>query len=121
MSPAARRLARELGVDLGGVAGSGPGGRIIERDVQARHEIIDKIKITPLAAVVAAKAGLDISTLNGTGEGGKIVRDDVDRALHPEKFAAVPQSAAGSSLAPLCCLIARKIPDGGLPCRSPNC
>jgi pyruvate dehydrogenase E2 component (dihydrolipoamide acetyltransferase) len=34
-SPAARRLARELGVDLGGVAGSGPGGRIVEADVRA--------------------------------------------------------------------------------------
>jgi pyruvate dehydrogenase E2 component (dihydrolipoamide acetyltransferase) len=34
-SPAARRLAGELGVDLTGLRGSGPGGRIIERDVQA--------------------------------------------------------------------------------------
>ncbi|MEZ5101730.1 MAG: dihydrolipoamide acetyltransferase family protein [Thermoleophilia bacterium] len=33
-SPAARRLARELGVDLVAVAGSGPGGRVVERDVQ---------------------------------------------------------------------------------------
>lgn len=34
-SPAARRLARELGVDLAAVRGSGPGGRIIESDVRA--------------------------------------------------------------------------------------
>ncbi|MFM7120211.1 MAG: E3 binding domain-containing protein, partial [Gammaproteobacteria bacterium] len=34
-SPAARRLAAELGVDLAEVSGSGPGGRIIEADVQA--------------------------------------------------------------------------------------
>ena len=34
-SPSARRLARELGVDLAGVSGSGPGGRIVEADVQA--------------------------------------------------------------------------------------
>ena len=114
MSPAARRLARELGVDLGGVAGSGPGGRIIERDVQARHEIIDKIKITPLAAVVAAKAGLDISTLNGTGEGGKIVRDDVDRALHPEKFAAVPQSAGQDAARSSCTSEPGSVPMEGM-------
>lgn len=114
MSPAARRLARELGVDLGGVAGSGPGGRIIERDVQARHEIIDKIKITPLAAVVAAKAGLDISTLNGTGEGGKIVRDDVDRALHPEKFAAVPQSAGQDAARSSCTSKPGSVPMEGM-------
>lgn len=33
--PATRRLARELGVDLGVVAGSGPNGRITEDDVKA--------------------------------------------------------------------------------------
>ena len=102
-SPAARRLARELGIDLACVAGSGPGGRIVERDVQARQEVIGKIKITPLAAAVAAKAGLDISTLTGTGEGGKIVREDVDRVLHPEKFAAADQNAAPSTCASAVC------------------
>jgi len=33
-SPAAKRLARELGVDIATVAGSGPGGRILEADVR---------------------------------------------------------------------------------------
>ncbi len=93
-SPAARRLARELGVDLACVTGTGPNGRILERAVQARRELTGKIKLTPLAAVVAAKAGLDITTLTGTGEGGKIVREDVERVLHPEKFAAAPTAAA---------------------------
>ncbi len=35
VSPLARKIADELGVDLHGVTGSGPGGRIIERDVRA--------------------------------------------------------------------------------------
>jgi pyruvate dehydrogenase E2 component (dihydrolipoamide acetyltransferase) len=34
-SPLARRLASESGVDLGGLRGSGPGGRIIKRDIEA--------------------------------------------------------------------------------------
>jgi pyruvate dehydrogenase E2 component (dihydrolipoamide acetyltransferase) len=34
-SPAARRLARELRVDLAAVQGSGPGGRILEDDVRS--------------------------------------------------------------------------------------
>ncbi|MEW6755818.1 MAG: 2-oxo acid dehydrogenase subunit E2 [Candidatus Latescibacterota bacterium] len=34
-SPAARRMARQLGVELTGVDGSGPGGRVIRRDVLA--------------------------------------------------------------------------------------
>jgi pyruvate dehydrogenase E2 component (dihydrolipoamide acetyltransferase) len=34
-SPIARRMAREAGINLGQVKGSGPGGRILERDVEA--------------------------------------------------------------------------------------
>jgi pyruvate dehydrogenase E2 component (dihydrolipoamide acetyltransferase) len=34
-SPVARRLARALGVDLEGVSATGPGGRIVKRDVEA--------------------------------------------------------------------------------------
>ncbi len=34
-SPVARRIAREQGVDLNALSGSGPGGRIVKADVQA--------------------------------------------------------------------------------------
>ncbi len=34
-SPLARRIARESGIDLHGVSGSGPGGRIVKADVLA--------------------------------------------------------------------------------------
>ncbi|HEU4630747.1 MAG TPA: pyruvate dehydrogenase complex dihydrolipoamide acetyltransferase [Gemmatimonadaceae bacterium] len=34
-SPLARRLASERGLDLGAIQGSGPGGRIIRRDIEA--------------------------------------------------------------------------------------
>jgi pyruvate dehydrogenase E2 component (dihydrolipoamide acetyltransferase) len=34
-SPVARRMARELGVELGEVQGTGPGGRIVKSDVEA--------------------------------------------------------------------------------------
>jgi pyruvate dehydrogenase E2 component (dihydrolipoamide acetyltransferase) len=34
-SPLARRLAREIGVPLAGLTGTGPGGRIVRRDVEA--------------------------------------------------------------------------------------
>ncbi|MFB6139357.1 MAG: dihydrolipoamide acetyltransferase family protein [Halosimplex sp.] len=37
-APSARRLARELGVDLATVDGSGPGGRVSEADVRAAAE-----------------------------------------------------------------------------------
>ena len=38
-TPLVRRLAQELGVDLAAVAGSGPGGRITEADVQASSHV----------------------------------------------------------------------------------
>lgn len=34
-SPLARRLAEEMGVDLANVQGSGPGGRVVKRDIEA--------------------------------------------------------------------------------------
>ena len=34
-SPLARRLANEQGLELGGVQGSGPGGRIVKKDIEA--------------------------------------------------------------------------------------
>ena len=34
-SDLARKLATDLGIDLRGVQGTGPGGRIVERDVKA--------------------------------------------------------------------------------------
>ncbi|MDV2479798.1 MAG: dihydrolipoamide acetyltransferase family protein [bacterium] len=37
VSPVARRLAAEMGLDLATVQGTGPGGRIIKRDVDAAH------------------------------------------------------------------------------------
>jgi len=81
-SPAARRLAKELGIDLARVTGSGPGGRITEGDVKKYHEEgPPPPKITPLAEEMARQAGLDISSITGTGEGGKITKADVERAM----------------------------------------
>ncbi|WP_280455107.1 dihydrolipoamide acetyltransferase family protein [Nocardia brasiliensis] len=36
-SPLARKIARELGVDLAAVVGTGPGGRVTRQDVEAAH------------------------------------------------------------------------------------
>ena len=39
-SPLARRLAKERGIDLSTVSGSGPGGRIVEKDIDAYLSLI---------------------------------------------------------------------------------
>ena len=51
-APAVRRLARELGVNLTDIAGSGPAGRILPGDVR---QYVLKQKETPPAPTVASK------------------------------------------------------------------
>ncbi len=53
-SPLARRMAEEQGLDLGGLQGSGPQGRIIKRDVEAvltRESVVRKIAPAPTFSV----------------------------------------------------------------------
>ncbi len=49
-APSVRRLARELGVELGSVLGTGPRGRILEKDVKAHAKaIIRSVSSAPTA------------------------------------------------------------------------
>jgi len=53
-APSIRRLARELGVDINKVQGSGPGGRISEADVRAdARRIITSLTASPVARTLA--------------------------------------------------------------------
>jgi pyruvate dehydrogenase E2 component (dihydrolipoamide acetyltransferase) len=54
-SPLARRLAKEAGIELGRIAGSGPHGRVIARDVAAAKE--GKGLRAPAATPAGAPAG----------------------------------------------------------------
>jgi pyruvate dehydrogenase E2 component (dihydrolipoamide acetyltransferase) len=53
-SPVARRMARELGVELARLEGSGPGGRIVKADVQAAA---DGGEAAPAAAPASGREG----------------------------------------------------------------
>lgn len=64
VTPIARRLARELGVDVDTVAGTGPGGRVVEDDVRAAAEageeapgpgVSEIIKLSGLRATIARR------------------------------------------------------------------
>ena len=58
-APSARRLARELGVDLAAVDGSGPGGRITEMDVHTAAEADAAEAEEPEPAAEAETAGAE--------------------------------------------------------------
>jgi pyruvate dehydrogenase E2 component (dihydrolipoamide acetyltransferase) len=81
----ARSLARDAGLDLGGVVGSGPAGRIVAADVAATlapaaADAATGRNATPVALNLAAALGLDLGCLQGTGPQGKITQTDVLRA-----------------------------------------
>jgi pyruvate dehydrogenase E2 component (dihydrolipoamide acetyltransferase) len=103
-SPAARRLAKEAGVDLARVAGSGPGGRITEADVLAAKSApaspavaapSREVLASPVARKLAESLGIDLATVQGTGPGGRITREDVEAASTAPKPPAQPAPAAG--------------------------
>ena len=93
-SPAARRLARELNVNYQSLQGTGPGGRIVEADVQsaatnpavAQQPTIAAtspqsnadVKASPLAKRIAEQRSIDLSRVQGSGPGGRIVQADVE-------------------------------------------
>ena len=84
VSPRARRLAAEKGVDTAQVAGSGPHGRIIERDVVAA----EGAPKSGLAKAMMAAGGLQAPAA-GTGIGGMVKGSDLKtwKPSHTENLA----------------------------------
>ena len=110
-SPTIRRLARELGVDVATVAGSGPAGRIMADDVF--HVAVASVGrgpagaahgrrlSTPRARATASRLGVDWAILPGSGRGGRVREADVlgaaarpapavERPAHP-RLAGLPK------------------------------
>jgi pyruvate dehydrogenase E2 component (dihydrolipoamide acetyltransferase) len=79
ISPRAKHLAEKEAVATGDIQGSGPKGRIIERDVQAA--IADRPKLTPLAKAEAKATGA--TATEGTGLGGSVTAKDLSAAKNP--------------------------------------
>ena len=67
VSPRARHLAEREAINLSTLSGSGPNGRIIERDVKAA--IDGSAKMTPLAKAIARETGA-VAPKCGTGLAG---------------------------------------------------
>ena len=74
ISPRAKNLAEKSGVSYQQLQGSGPEGRIIERDIEAAAQALPKL--TPLAQEKAKAEGLKTGE-TATGLGGKAVAKDL--------------------------------------------
>jgi len=75
ISPRAKKLAKEKGVDIACVLGSGPEGLIVEKDIAAFAAA--RPAASPLAKKEAQARGIDLATVKGTGSHGKIMRADL--------------------------------------------
>ncbi len=103
VSPRARRVAGELGVDWAVLTGSGATGRIIERDVRAAAEMLKEETVmdaSPVARRMAAEAGIDLAALAASMGGGRIQREDVEAAIAARREPAAAEEADAQEIVP---------------------
>ena len=89
ISPRARRLAKEKHVLMEGIAGSGPGSRIIERDIE--NEIKNGKRLTPLAYKKAEGEGLT-TPAEGKTPFGKITSKELISVASAGDYKDIPLS-----------------------------
>lgn len=105
ITPKARRMAREWGVNVAGLTGSGPRGMIVVADVQGAAQAAPPAvpcRATPVARRVAEQLGVDLRAVTGSGPQGRITRADVEQAaaMPPAPPAPVPSGATPTSPLP---------------------
>jgi len=83
ISPRAKALAKDACIDPARITGTGPNGRIVEKDVQSYLSAsgYDALRITPAAKRLASEKDVDILTVRGSGDAGRIMVEDVERAV----------------------------------------
>lgn len=82
-TPAARKAAAELGINLEVIQGTGAYGRVHKDDVENFKWA--QPKVTPLARKIASDKGIDLTTVIGSGIGGKITKEDILALVQPAK------------------------------------
>jgi pyruvate dehydrogenase E2 component (dihydrolipoamide acetyltransferase) len=83
ISPRAAALVRASVIDPTPISGSGPGGRVVEKDVKVYLDAkgYHRLRVSPVAKRLAAKEKLDLLAIRGADETGRIEVVDVERAI----------------------------------------
>jgi pyruvate dehydrogenase E2 component (dihydrolipoamide acetyltransferase) len=101
ITPLARRIAEQAGLNIAEIAGTGARGKITRADVEAAAaggntsapplaaDKGDRVFASPLARRMAGEAGLDLANITGTGPNGRIVKADIDTAKLSPRAAPV--------------------------------
>ena len=81
ISPRAAALAKHSVIDATRIKGTGPEGRIVEKDVRnyLQQQGYDKLRISPAAKELAAREKLDVLAIQPTN--GRVTVADVERAI----------------------------------------
>jgi len=82
--PAARKLAKEKGIDLLSIRGSGPGGIVLVKDVesflQRGGHAGPRVLASPTARKLAEREGIALASVRGSGLSGRVMKVDVVEA-----------------------------------------
>ncbi len=103
-APSVRRMARELGVSLASLAGSGPAGRITASDLKPNvmtrpaAQVATSTVASPRARRVAKELGVSWDNIAGTGRNGRVREQDV-RSASAKTAARQPQTHSTGHLA----------------------
>ncbi|MDJ0642532.1 MAG: 2-oxo acid dehydrogenase subunit E2 [Erythrobacter sp.] len=134
-SPTARKLAEANGIDLAGLSGTGPKGKITKGDVEAaiganggsatvapapatipvaaQASSGSRVIASPLAKRIAEQKGIDLAAVSGSGPNGRIVKSDVEDFVPAD---ATPAStAAQAPAAAPTATPSMAVEDGGAP------
>ena len=101
-SPLARRIAKENGIDLSGVKGSGPHGRVVERDVKGAMAGGGSGTAAPSPAVAAAPAAAPPPSKAEPATSAKpaVASDETVKKMFPAgSFSEVPHDGMRKTIA----------------------
>jgi pyruvate dehydrogenase E2 component (dihydrolipoyllysine-residue acetyltransferase) len=101
-TPVAKRMAKEAGLDVANIKGTGPGGKVTKTDVEdalSKDESpvaaeAGKVRATPAARRIARENEIDLSAVAGSGPRARVQAADVMNAA-----AATPAPSRAARLA----------------------
>ena len=83
ISPRAAKLAKDSAIDPAPITGTGPGGRIVEKDVRQHLEEqgYGRLRITPTAKKLASREGINLLSLRPKEDGSQTTVADIEQIV----------------------------------------
>jgi pyruvate dehydrogenase E2 component (dihydrolipoamide acetyltransferase) len=99
VTPRAKTVALEKGLNYLDIEGTGPKGLIIERDVlNYARQMAAVPKATPLAAKAAKQNEVELLEVKGSGIRGKVIKADIEAAVEIRKSKTKVETRSGKMI-----------------------